>query len=175
LLGTDGGSFDAKVLRDDRPVADATVVLLPTDASLRNRVTVLSDEADGSGHVALEGVPPSDYLVITWEKIEEGDWFDPAPILTSYLNRLLEQPYVESVEPMIKTKPRVDLSRCGPFLRTGLCVSLFAKIRGLGANPAGIGGTGGAGKEVMECWLPTVSIWERNQVRLSNMRKPFAY
>ena len=80
FLGTDGGLFDAKISRENRPLADATVVLLPADASLRNRVRVLSEETDGSGHVAFEGVPPGDYLVIAWEKIEEDDWFDPAVV-----------------------------------------------------------------------------------------------
>ena len=80
FLATDGGSFDAKVSHVDKPLADATVVLLPADATLRNRATALSEDTDGSGHAAFKDVRPGDYLAIAWEKIEEGDWFDPAVV-----------------------------------------------------------------------------------------------
>jgi len=80
FLGTDGGAFDAKVARDDKPVADATVVLLPEDASRRNPESTRSEETDDAGHVAFKDVPPGDYLAIAWEKVEEGDWFDPAVV-----------------------------------------------------------------------------------------------
>jgi Carboxypeptidase regulatory-like domain len=79
-LGTDGGAFDAKVARDDKPSEDATVVLLPADPARRNPHTTRSESTDAAGHVAFKDVAPGDYLAIAWEKIEEGDWFDPAVI-----------------------------------------------------------------------------------------------
>jgi hypothetical protein len=30
--------------------------------------------------VAFKDVPPGRYLAIAWEKVEEGDWFDPAVV-----------------------------------------------------------------------------------------------
>jgi uncharacterized GH25 family protein len=77
ILGTDGGTFDAKVARDDKPVENATVVLLPEDAAHRSGETTRSSTTDGAGHVAFKDVPPGRYLVFAWEKVEQGDWFDP--------------------------------------------------------------------------------------------------
>ena len=77
ILGTDGATFDAKVTRDDKPVNDAEVVLLPEDAGHRSTQTTRSASTDGSGHAAFKDVPPGNYLVFAWEKVEEGDWFDP--------------------------------------------------------------------------------------------------
>jgi len=80
FLGTDGGAFDAKVSRGDKPISDATVVLLPEDPSRRNPETTRSESTDEAGHVAFKDVPPGDYLAIAWEKVEDGDWFDPAVV-----------------------------------------------------------------------------------------------
>jgi hypothetical protein len=77
ILGTDGATFDAKVTRDDKPVNDAEVVLLPEDSGHRSTQTTRSASTDGSGHAAFKDVPPGNYLVFAWEKVEEGDWFDP--------------------------------------------------------------------------------------------------
>jgi len=78
ILGTEGAAFDAKVMRDDKPVEDAAVVLLPEDAGHRNSETARSASTDGVGHVAFQDVRPGNYLVFAWEKIDYGDWFDPA-------------------------------------------------------------------------------------------------
>jgi hypothetical protein len=67
-------------LRDDQPLSDATVVLLPADPSRRNPETVRRGIANGAGHAAFRDVPPGDYLAIAWEKIEEGDWLDPVVV-----------------------------------------------------------------------------------------------
>jgi hypothetical protein len=77
ILGTDGGTFDAKVTRGDKPVDDATVVLLPEDAAHRSGESTRSASTDDAGHVVFKDVPPGHYLVFAWEKVEEGDWFDP--------------------------------------------------------------------------------------------------
>jgi uncharacterized GH25 family protein len=77
ILGTDGGTFDAKVSRDDKPVRDAKVVLLPEDAGRRSPETTRSESTDDAGHAAFKDVPPGKYLAFAWEKVEEGDWFDP--------------------------------------------------------------------------------------------------
>ena len=78
ILGTDGATFDAKVSRDDKPAADATVVLLPEDAGRRHPETTRTESTDDTGHATFKDVPPGNYLVFAWEKVEQGDWFDPA-------------------------------------------------------------------------------------------------
>ena len=78
FLGTDGGKFDVTVSRDDKPVSDATVVLLPEDPSKRNPENTRSESTDDAGHATFQDVPPGNYLAIAWEKAEDGDWFDPA-------------------------------------------------------------------------------------------------
>ena len=78
ILAIDGAAFDAKVTRGDKPVNFATVVLLPEDAGHRSAHTTRSQSTDDAGHVAFKDVPPGKYLAFAWEKVEEGDWFDPA-------------------------------------------------------------------------------------------------
>ena len=78
ILGTDGSTFDAKVSLGDKPASDATAVLLPAEAGRRNTVTTRSESTDDTGHAAFKDVPPGGYLVFAWEKVEDGDWFDPA-------------------------------------------------------------------------------------------------
>ena len=78
VLGTDGGKLDASVSHDDKPVSDATVVLLPEDPSRRYPETTHSEESDDTGHAAFKDVPPGNYLLFAWEKVDEGAWFDPA-------------------------------------------------------------------------------------------------
>jgi len=78
ILAIDGAAFDAKVTRRDKPVNFATVVLLPEDAGHRSAHTTRSQSTDDAGHVAFKDVPPGKYLAFAWEKVEEGDWFDPA-------------------------------------------------------------------------------------------------
>ena len=77
ILATDGATFDAKVMHDDKPVRDVTVVLLPEDAGRRNPHNTKSEETSDTGHVVFKDVPPGNYLAFAWEKVEEGDWFDP--------------------------------------------------------------------------------------------------
>jgi uncharacterized GH25 family protein len=80
FLGTDGGKFDVRVSRDDKPVSDATVVLLPDDPSKRNPEAARSESTDDAGHVSFQDVAPGNYLAIAWEKVEDGDWFDPVVV-----------------------------------------------------------------------------------------------
>jgi len=76
LLGTDGGKVDAKVSRDDKPAANATVVLVPADPNRRFPPTVRKGSSDETGHVTLKDVPPGDYLAFAWGQVEDGAWYD---------------------------------------------------------------------------------------------------
>jgi hypothetical protein len=53
-------------------------VLLPEDPSRRYPETTHSEESDDTGHAAFKDVPPGNYLLFAWEKVDEGAWFDPA-------------------------------------------------------------------------------------------------
>jgi hypothetical protein len=76
VLGTDGGKVEARVSRDDKPAPNATVVLVPADPSRRFPATVRQGVSDETGHIALNDVPPGDYLAFAWEEVEDGVWFD---------------------------------------------------------------------------------------------------
>jgi uncharacterized protein (DUF2141 family) len=76
VLGTDGGKVTGRVSRDDKPAPNATVVLLPADPSRRFPATVRQGVSDEAGHIALNDVPPGDYLAFAWEEVEDGAWFD---------------------------------------------------------------------------------------------------
>ena len=77
ILGTDGATFDVKAMHGDTPARDATVVLLPEDVSRRNPEITKSEETNDTGHVVFKDVPPGNYLAFAWDKVENGDWFDP--------------------------------------------------------------------------------------------------
>jgi Carboxypeptidase regulatory-like domain len=76
LLGTDGGKVEGHVSREDKPAADATVVLVPADPNRRFPETVRRGSSDETGHLTLKDVPPGDYLAFAWEKVEDEAWYD---------------------------------------------------------------------------------------------------
>ena len=76
-LGTDGGKVDVSVTADGgKPGAEATVVLLPYDPAGRSEATAKSGDADANGHLALQDVPPGDYLAFAWREVEGDAWLD---------------------------------------------------------------------------------------------------
>jgi hypothetical protein len=78
VLGSDGGRVDGVVLdADDKPVAGATVVLVP-EAKLRSRASRFRQtETDQYGRYELKDIPPGDYRLFAWEDVELGIWYDP--------------------------------------------------------------------------------------------------
>jgi hypothetical protein len=78
ILAPDGGQIEGGVLdKDDKPVAGATVVLVPEPA-LRGRADRFEDCAtDQNGRYKFGNVAPGDYKVFAWDDIEPGAWFDP--------------------------------------------------------------------------------------------------
>lgn len=78
VLANDTGAVAAAVLdSEDKPVAGATVVLIP-ETALRARMDRYKTCAtDQYGHCTLEHVPPGDYKVFAWEDVEPDIWFDP--------------------------------------------------------------------------------------------------
>ena len=76
LLGSDGGKVEGSVSHEDKPAADATVVLVPADPNRRFPEAVRRSPSDEKGRLTLKDVPPGDYLAFAWEEAEEGMWFD---------------------------------------------------------------------------------------------------
>jgi protocatechuate 3,4-dioxygenase beta subunit len=78
VLARDGGTIEGVVLdKDDKPVAGATVLLVP-DAPLRGRHDRFADLAtDQNGRYKFDNVAPGDYKVFAWDDIESDAWFDP--------------------------------------------------------------------------------------------------
>jgi hypothetical protein len=78
VLASDTGSVEAAVLdSDDKPLAGATVVLIP-EPDLRARVDRYRTCAtDQYGRCTVEHVPPGQYKLFAWEDAEPEVWFDP--------------------------------------------------------------------------------------------------
>jgi len=77
VLGADGGQVDAGVMREEKRVSGATVLLLPADPARRFPEAVRTAASDDSGHASFQDVPPGDYLAFAWQKVEDEIWFDP--------------------------------------------------------------------------------------------------
>jgi hypothetical protein len=79
VIATNGGVVNG-VARDpiDRPLAGASVVLLPEIGLRQNRLDLFRNATSGpDGAFRLEGVAPGDYRIFVWEDVREGDWHDP--------------------------------------------------------------------------------------------------
>jgi Carboxypeptidase regulatory-like domain len=99
-ISTQGATIDGTVEDDGRPIAGATVVLVP-DAARRNAsLYYRRARTDLAGKFTLLGIAPGAYKVFAWEEIEDGAWQDP-DFLGSYEARgesvRLEQQGHESV------------------------------------------------------------------------------
>ena len=83
ILGSDGGRVNGVVAdADNKPVAGATVVLIPNDPALRARLDFIKDSVtDQSGHFELKNAAPGEYKIFAWDDIEPGSWFDPDVVL----------------------------------------------------------------------------------------------
>ena len=79
-VATDTGSLSGRVL-DSRqaPFPGATVVLLPElDRRLLRTDLYKTTSTDEAGRFDMEGLPPGDYRVFSWENVADFAWQDPA-------------------------------------------------------------------------------------------------
>jgi hypothetical protein len=77
FISTNTGVADGIVQNDKQePVANVTVVLVP-DVTRRNRLDFYrTTSTDAAGRFHVEGVPPGDYRIFSWEDVEIGAWQD---------------------------------------------------------------------------------------------------
>jgi protocatechuate 3,4-dioxygenase beta subunit len=78
VVSTNTGIADGTVANEKQdPSTNVTVVLIP-DAPRRNRLDLYrTTSTDAMGHFHIEGVPPGDYKLFSWEDVETGAWQDP--------------------------------------------------------------------------------------------------
>jgi protocatechuate 3,4-dioxygenase beta subunit len=76
VVGSNPGIADGTVANEKQdPAANVTVVLIP---DRRNRLDLYrTTSTDAMGHFHVEGVPPGDYKLFSWEDVETGAWQDP--------------------------------------------------------------------------------------------------
>jgi hypothetical protein len=62
---------------DSLPVPGVYIVAVPEGRLRDVRWSYRETRTDQNGRFVLQGVPPGDYKLFSWDSIEEGDWLDP--------------------------------------------------------------------------------------------------
>jgi hypothetical protein len=86
-LGAPGASITGSV-RDsqDRPTTSSTVVVIP-EAVVQGQLTFTRvDQTDQKGNFAFSGLPPGEYRVFAWEKVDPGA-YENSEFLKPYLTQ----------------------------------------------------------------------------------------
>jgi len=77
VIGSNPGALNGRVLNDrQQPVSGSSVVLVH-DNGLRYRVNEKTTFSDPAGRYEFQNVPPGNYKLFAWERIEPGAWQDP--------------------------------------------------------------------------------------------------
>jgi len=72
-LSATAAAVDGVVMdKDNKPVAGATVALIPKDGS-----PITGRSADENGIISFKGLKPGEYQLIAWEDVEPGAYQDP--------------------------------------------------------------------------------------------------
>ena len=78
VISTHGGALAGHVVDGNgQPAINAKVVLVPDTARRQRGDLYRSVSADDSGEFQLRGLPPGDYKLFAWERVEDGAWQDP--------------------------------------------------------------------------------------------------
>jgi 5-hydroxyisourate hydrolase-like protein (transthyretin family) len=78
VLGTRSGTLSGTVVSEkQKPDANATVLLVPDSGSRRWADAYRTANTDIAGRFTLGRIAPGDYIVFSWEEVEEGSWMDP--------------------------------------------------------------------------------------------------
>jgi hypothetical protein len=77
VIGTNPGALDGRVLDAQQQPASGTTVVLIHDDALRYRVNEKYTSSDLTGRFQFQNVPPGNYKLFAWEKIDKAAWNDP--------------------------------------------------------------------------------------------------
>jgi protocatechuate 3,4-dioxygenase beta subunit len=80
VLSPNAGSLIGTVLdpKTQKPVAGATVVLVPQEKARRTRESFYrTASTDMAGHFTFKNLIPGDYKAFCWEDVPYGSWMDP--------------------------------------------------------------------------------------------------
>jgi hypothetical protein len=70
------GNIDGIVLRDNKPVAEAMVVLVPQEPG-RNLARFRRDQSDSDGTFTLQSIVPGNYTVVAIDNGWDLEWSNP--------------------------------------------------------------------------------------------------
>jgi len=76
-LSADGGRIDGSVLRHQSPVAGALVVLAPNPPHRDREELYKLRATDDFGRFSFLGLPPGDFKVFAWERVQGPNYTDP--------------------------------------------------------------------------------------------------
>jgi hypothetical protein len=74
-ISLNGAQIEGVVRNIDQPSANASVVLIPSDSTLRNHYEIAT--SDQNGHYVMRGVAPGKYKLYAFDQIENGAYLDP--------------------------------------------------------------------------------------------------
>jgi hypothetical protein len=84
-IRTDSAAISGSVVDGmKKPVANASIVLVPPDARRQNRLLYHTATADANGHFTISGIAPGNYKIFTWPGGDAG--FFSNPIDGAYYN-----------------------------------------------------------------------------------------
>ena len=77
VIGSNPGILEGRVVDDRQQPVSRTAVVLIHDNGLRYRVNEKSTFSDASGRYEFQNVPPGNYKLFAWQRVEPGAWQDP--------------------------------------------------------------------------------------------------
>jgi hypothetical protein len=78
VLGLRSGLLTGSVVSEkQKPLANATVVLIPDSERRRWPDSFVTARTELSGRFTMGRIPPGDYIAFSWEEVEDGAWSDP--------------------------------------------------------------------------------------------------
>jgi protocatechuate 3,4-dioxygenase beta subunit len=87
LVGSNTATLDGNVQSADRkPVANATVVLVPPVSHRSNSMMYRMAHTDENGNFSMKGIPPGEFTLFAWENVYPTAWMN-ADFLAKYQNR----------------------------------------------------------------------------------------
>jgi len=107
LVSPAGAQVDGIVLdAEKKPHPGAAVVLIPDEKRRHREDLFFQQSSDQNGRYSFRGVPPGEYKVFAWDKIESGVYRDPA-----FLERFEDEGIKVSVKARSTAAAEVKLLR----------------------------------------------------------------